>query len=397
MSEQLRKLAEVAEINPRRKTIERADDAPTSFVPMEAVDDVLGEVTQVVSQPFSKVRKGYTYFENGDVIFAKITPCMQNGKHAIVNNLIDGLGFGSTEFHVVRASPEILPEWIHYFLRCKETLDAAIKTFTGAVGQQRVPPSFLENLELPVPPVEEQRQIAARLKAQLVEVETVRQAAQAQLRDAALLRTKLIDSVFDGCAERQPIAAVAKVQSGYAFKSEDFKTSGVRLLRNTNILPGKVYWDSAVYLEESAASRYPGYALEEGDVLISLDRPLISSGIKVARVGEEDVPSLLLQRVGRFLLKPGAIDPGFLYAFLQSSRFIDAISGHDQSLGVPHISPEQVESVELPLLSLHEQQQLVSRLQSQLAKADALRAALDVQHHELDLLPSRILAEAFET
>ena len=396
MSEQLRRLTEVAKINPRRRTIERADDALTSFVPMEAVDDVLGEVTQVVSQPFLKIRKGYTYFENGDVIFAKITPCMQNGKHAVVSDLIDGFGFGSTEFHVVRASPEVLPEWIHYFLRRRETLDAAIKTFTGAVGQQRVPPSFLENLELPVPPVEEQRQIAARLKAQLTEVETARQAAQAQVRDAALLYTKLVDAAFDGCNQWQPIAAVARVQSGYAFKSEDFKSTGMRLLRNTNILPGKVYWDSVVYLDERAAGYYPGYALEEGDVLISLDRPLISSGIKVARVRADDVPSLLLQRVGRFLLKPGVIDPGFLYAFLQSSRFIDAISGHDQSLGVPHISPGQVESVDLPLLSLHEQQRLVSRLQSQLTEADAIAQAAAAQLAEIERLPQRLLAQAFD-
>jgi len=396
MSEQLRRLTEVAKINPRRRTIERADDALTSFVPMEAVDDVLGEVTQVVSQPFLKIRKGYTYFENGDVIFAKITPCMQNGKHAVVSDLIDGFGFGSTEFHVVRALPEVLPEWIHYFLRRRETLDAAIKTFTGAVGQQRVPPSFLENLELPVPPVEEQRQIAARLKAQLTEVETARQAAQAQVRDAALLYTKLVDAAFDGCNQWQPIAAVARVQSGYAFKSEDFKSTGMRLLRNTNILPGKVYWDSVVYLDERAAGYYPGYALEEGDVLISLDRPLISSGIKVARVRADDVPSLLLQRVGRFLLKPGVIDPGFLYAFLQSSRFIDAISGHDQSLGVPHISPGQVESVDLPLLSLHEQQRLVSRLQSQLTEADAIAQAAAAQLAEIERLPQRLLAQAFD-
>jgi len=254
---------------------------------------------------------------------------------------------------------------------------------------------FLEELEIPKFSLPEQRQIAARLKAQLAEVETARQAAQAQVRDAALLRTKLVDAAFDACEQWHPIATVAKVQSGYAFKSEDFKTSGVRLLRNTNILPGKVYWDSAVYLEESAADRYPGYALEEDDVLISLDRPLISSGIKVARVGADDVPSLLLQRVGRFLLKSGAIDAGFLYAFLQSSRFIGAISWHDQSLGVPHISPGQVEAVELPLLSLHEQQQLVSRLQSQLTEAATLAQAAAAQLAEIERLPQRILAQAF--
>lgn len=396
MSWPTKKLSTVAQINPRRASIERGDLVPTSFVPMEAVDEILGEVTQVLTQSYSKVKKGYTYFENGDVIFAKITPCMQNGKHAAVSNLIDGFGFGSTEFHVIRSSEEIIPEWIHYFLRRKQTLDAALKTFTGSVGQQRVPSTFLEDLDIPVPHPDLQRQIAARLKAQLAEVETARQAAQVQLRDARLLGTKIVDSVFDQFEDWQPIAEIARVQSGYAFKSEAFKPSGVRLLRNANILPGEIYWDDVVYLDPSDAGRYSSYVLVEGDVLISLDRPLISSGIKVARVGEADLPALLLQRVGRFVLKPNEIDADFLYAFLQSSRFIDAISGHDQSLGVPHISPGQVESVEIPRLPLDDQHRIVTALKQQLAEADALRAALEQQLRDLDALPQRILAQAFE-
>lgn len=256
--------------------------------------------------------------------------------------------------------------------------------------------SALEGFEIWFPHIDEQRQIAARLKAQLAEVETAWQAAQVQLRDARLLSTKIVDSVFDQFEEWQPIAEIAKVQSGYAFKSESFKPSGVRLLRNANILPGEIYWDDVVYLDPSEASRYPSYVLEEGDVLISLDRPLISSGIKVARVGEADLPALLLQRVGRFVLKPDEIDADFLYAFLQSSRFIDAISGHDQSLGVPHISPGQVEAVEIPLLPLDAQRHIVTTLKQQLAEADALRAALEQQLRDLDALPQRILAQAFE-
>lgn len=241
-----------------------------------------------------------------------------------------------------------------------------------------------------------QRQIAARLKAQLAEVETARKAVQVQLQEVRTLAKKIVDFGFDQFADWQRIGDVAKLQSGYAFKSESFKTSGVRLLRNTNILPGKIYWDEAVYLDKSEADLYPRYVLETGDVLISLDRPLISSGIKVARVGKDDLPALLLQRVGRFLLTPGTIDADFLYLFLQSTRFIDAISGHDQSLGVPHISPSQVESIEIPRISLDQQRNIVASLDQQLAEANVLQNALEQQLHDLDALPQRILAQAFE-
>lgn len=275
-------------------------------------------------------------------------------------------------------------------------LAASGDTTKNSMGAALLNKDKILNLEIPVLEIEEQRKIAARLKAQLAEVETARLAAQAQVRDADLLCTKIVDAAFYGFAEWRPIGEVAKVQSGYAFKSESFKTSGVRLLRNTNILPGKIYWDDAVYLDESEAGRYPGYVLEDGDVLISLDRPVISSGIKVARVGATDLPSLLLQRVGRFLLKPETIDADFLYAFLKSSRFIGAISGHDQSLGVPHISPGQVESVEMPWLSLDEQRRIVTSLKSQLAEADAIAQAATAQLAEIERLPQRILAQAFK-
>jgi type I restriction enzyme S subunit len=109
------RLLDVALINPKRTKIQRDDDTQTSFVPMENVDDVNGIVKHVLSRPYAAVKKGYTYFEENDVIFAKITPCMQNGKHAIVSNLIDGIGFGSTEFHVIRCSEKIIPEWVHFF------------------------------------------------------------------------------------------------------------------------------------------------------------------------------------------------------------------------------------------------------------------------------------------
>ena len=253
----------------------------------------------------------------------------------------------------------------------------------------------IASIPIDLPSLDEQLRVATRLKAQLAEVETARQAAQVQVRESRLLRRKIIDDAFDGFPENQPIAEVAKLQSGYAFKSEDFKTSGIRLLRNTNILPGRVYWDDAVCLDEAEAARYSSYLLEEGDVLISLDRPLISSGIKVARVGAADVPSLLLQRVGRFLLKPEKIDGDFLHAFLQSSLFIEAITGHDQSLGVPHISPGQVESVKMPLVPLDEQRRIVARLKAQLAEADSVAQAASAQLADIERLPQRLLARAF--
>ncbi len=172
----------VCEINPRRTPLlNRDDDAPTSFVPMPAVDAQSGTISDRLERPFREIRKGYTYFEDGDVIFAKITPCMQNGKHAICRDLINGFGFGSTEFHVLRPGPNLLAEWLHFYLRQPALLEDARRHFTGAVGQQRLPDDYLRELEIPVPPLHEQKRIATNLTSMLAAVENARLAAEERL------------------------------------------------------------------------------------------------------------------------------------------------------------------------------------------------------------------------
>lgn len=254
----------------------------------------------------------------------------------------------------------------------------------------------LRRLEIPFPPIQEQQQIAARLKAQLAEVDKARQAVEAQLHDAATLKAKALETIFGGIRNRASIGTAAKVQSGFAFKSDTFKRGGVRLLRNANILPGKVYWDDAVFLSAEEAEKYPSYVLNGGDVLISLDRPIISGGIKVARVASVDLPALLVQRVGRFLIDPERLDADYLYAYLQTELFISKISGHDQSLGVPHISPSQVESVEIPLPDVAVQRELSKQLNEVTRVWRAALSAVQSQQYDLSVLPKSILTQAFE-
>ena len=146
----LYKISYLADVNPgKSKPINRKDNEPTSFIPMENVDEVCGKIASLETRTFGEVKKGYTYFENGDVIFAKITPCMQNGKSAIVDNLIGGIGYGSTEFIVLRAKQGISNKWILHFLRTAELRKDAEDHFTGSAGQQRVSTSFISDSIIP--------------------------------------------------------------------------------------------------------------------------------------------------------------------------------------------------------------------------------------------------------
>jgi type I restriction enzyme, S subunit len=153
-------LRALAKVNPPRMKLLDVDDE-VSFVPMEAVSSVSGAIEGAEDRPFLEVMSGYTPFEDGDVIWAKITPCMQNGKSALARGLTNGVGCGSTEFHVIRSlDPKaVLSEYLWVILRLQKVRAAATRYFTGSAGQQRVPADFLEGLWVPVPDIAAQQSV----------------------------------------------------------------------------------------------------------------------------------------------------------------------------------------------------------------------------------------------
>lgn len=191
-------ISSICNLNPVRPPLVRRDSEPTSFVPMSAVDELAGTISKVAERPYGEVKKGYTYFQEGDVLFAKITPCMQNGKSAIARGLVDHLGFGSTEFHVLRPSAGVTSEWIHLWLRQQRVLEDAARHFTGAVGQQRVPADYLALLNIPLPPLSEQHCIAEFLDNNMKKMDALVVSLDNQASTLDSLRTSLLDAAFSG-------------------------------------------------------------------------------------------------------------------------------------------------------------------------------------------------------
>ena len=152
----LKKLGECCELNPRRPSLEIEDTDKVSFVPMPSVSEN-GYLQDVIDEEYGKVKKGFTYFENNDVLFAKITPCMENGKGAIAEGLTNNIGMGSTEFHVLRPIDGVSnPFWILTLTRLPIFRERAAKNMSGTGGQKRVPGKYLEGFMVGLPPIEEQ-------------------------------------------------------------------------------------------------------------------------------------------------------------------------------------------------------------------------------------------------
>ena len=191
-------LSEICLVNPTIDKSAIADDLAVSFVPMPAVEAENGAVDVSATRKFGDVKKGYTPFREGDVLFAKITPCMENGKMAVVPVLHNGLGFGSTEFHVLRAHPGISPQFVYHFVSSRSFRHVAEHNMSGAVGQRRVTTPYLSACTIPVPPTAEQHRIVAKIEELFSELDQGVASLKTAREQLKVYRQSLLKNAFEG-------------------------------------------------------------------------------------------------------------------------------------------------------------------------------------------------------
>lgn len=228
-------LEEFCVINPKTKQI--PDDMEVSFVPMQSVSDTGAVQTDEVRKA-SEVKKGFTFFEEGDVLFAKITPCMENGKGGIARGLKNGVGFGSTEFHVLHPAPEkVSSEWLYYLTSWDEFRKQCARNMTGSAGQKRVPKSYLEHYKVHLPSLEEQRRIAAVLD-KVSGLIAKRREQLDKLDD--LVKARFVE-MFGDCKtnpkgwETCCLEEIAEVGSSKRVFVEELKDEGIPFYRGTEV------------------------------------------------------------------------------------------------------------------------------------------------------------------
>lgn len=264
------KLKDIAEINPRKSEIDKDEVDEVCFVAMADVSED-GFISEHETRHLSEVYSGYTYFKKNDVLLAKITPCFENGKAAIADNIPHDIGFGSSEFHVLRTNGKVLPKYLFYALWNEPFREHGCRKMTGSAGQKRVPTNFLKNYEIPLPNLDEQKAIVAKLdRAQrLIDID----------KDMLAKYDQLIQSVFlemFGDPVKNPKGwevqkfgdVVEKLIAGKSFKSTDDDSGNYRVIKT-----GAVSWNRFDKSESKALP--PDYEpprehfINKGDILIS--------------------------------------------------------------------------------------------------------------------------------
>ncbi len=234
------RLESVAHINPRCPR-ELDETQSVSFLAMASVSEE-GQVLDEETRTLADTKKGYTYFERGDVLLAKITPCFENGKAAYLGNFKHQIGFGSTEFHVIRPiDGKLDPKYLFYLVWNDQFRFYGQKSMTGAAGQKRVSADFLKSFEIPLPPLPEQRRIAAILD----KADAIRRKRQQALRlTEDFLRSVFLDMFGDPVLnpkgfDKQPLGELIKLKSGEFLPAKSMNPHGVYPVYGGNGINGK--------------------------------------------------------------------------------------------------------------------------------------------------------------
>ncbi|NLG83575.1 MAG: hypothetical protein GX493_02965 [Firmicutes bacterium] len=441
------RLGDIAFINPGLPDSTLPSDLEVSFIPMKCVSEQTGQVCLSESRTYQAVAKGYSAFIDGDIIMAKITPCMENGKVALLSNLKNGIGFGSTEFHVIRfSSKEVLNRFFFYFLMQESVRKDAKRHMTGTAGQLRVPASYLEDLVVPLPPLSEQHRIVAKIEElfsrwdagveALRKVQDLLKLYRTSVREAAVRgrlvpvnaeiageNCQLVESTdkssernednsirqFNTCsADSYDLppgwkwATVAQLASheanaitdgpfGSNLKTSHYTSSGPRVIRLQNIGDG-TFIDEQAHISQEHYERLKKHAVKPGDIIIALlGERLPRSCVLPDGIG----PAIVKADCVRFAPNRSIALPKFLNYALNSETVRKRIALIVHGVGRPRLNLKEVKSILLPLPPLAEQARIIAEVDRLFSVVDLLNTVIEQTLKNANALRNSILRLAF--
>lgn len=396
-----------ATLNPpvRRELLDDPDQE-VSFLPMEAIGED-GSLNLEQNRPVADVRSGYSYFEDDDVAFAKVTPCFENGKGALMQGLQCAAGFGTTELTVLRPNPAVADaRYINYIVQGSIFRAFGAGAMTGAGGLKRVPDEFTRNFSVSLPEVGEQRVIASNLDRETARIdalikkktrfiELLREKRQALITHAVTKgldpNVKMKDSGVEWLGEVpehwgvKRLKFIANVQTGIAKGKDnaDKDTIDVPYLRVANVQDGYLDLDEVATIEVSSAD-VARYLLQPGDVLMNEggDYDKLGRG----HVWQGEIEQCIHQN-HVFAVRPYGVLSEWLNAVTSSDFAQFYFMGRSkQSTNLASISSTNLMELPVPLPSESEQLQTLGRLRDRTSRLDTL---LSQTKRSIDLLKER--------
>ncbi len=396
----VRPLGELCTIKPPKAEARSKlrDVDPVSFVPMEDLGVGAKSLIPSRTRSLGEVSGSYTYFADGDVLLAKITPCFENGKLGVARGLVNGIGFGSSEFIVLRPGPELEAEFLYYYLARPSFLEEGARSMTGAVGHKRVAKEFIEAYPVPLPSRSEQRRIVAILDEAFEGIATAKDHAERNLRNAAEVVEVLKDACFGelraGGVRQVRLAEVARFRNGVNYTKEsrgqEVLVIGVKDFQSKFWAPldslDRVTLDGPLHEADQ---------LNEGDIVFvrSNGNPaLIGRCLLVGPVGEQTTHSGFTIKMR---LMDKCIRPAYVCHFLKSGRIRRQLVDGGNGANIKSLNQGTLSAIAVPVPAMSVQQCVIERVNRLIEERDRIDALYQRKLAALDELKQSLLHQAF--
>jgi type I restriction enzyme, S subunit len=431
-------LGDISSINPKIDLTPFSGEEEVTFLPMKCVEEITGKIDPSINKKLSVVRKGYTSFINGDLLFAKITPCMENGKIAIAHSLKNGLGFGSTEFHVIRVDKCVLIKFIFFYILQEGFRKEAQRNMMGTAGQLRVPTSYLKKAIIPLPPLPEQHRIVARIEELFSRLDAgveALQRAKAQLRSyrQAVLKAavegrlteewrkshpdrELDSAIRYGESETSDIIGLSELPEGWiwstveklasteprsiqsgpfgsALHHSEFQDTGILAIGIDNVLEGQFSIGKQHRISSDKFKQLKKFSARPLDVLITVMATVGRCCVVPANLEE----AIITKHVYRISVNQSIVNPHYLmYSLLGGNDIRKQIFGKIRGQTRPGINGAILRQIAIPVPSLTEQSEIISEIERNVSIAENMEATIEISLRRADRLRQSILKRAFE-
>lgn len=399
------KLEDLYEINPK---VEAADDTDAAFIPMERISAGFSDSFTFEVQKWSAASKNHTRFADGDVAFAKISPCFENRKSFIATGLPNGIGGGTTELIILRQK-EMLPRFTYYVTLDQRFIHEGVASYKGTVGQQRVKSDVIKNYMVAVPPKEEQQRIIEKIESIFSALDTI-DTLQGQYQDnLATLKSKIIDAGIqgklteqlpeDGNAEElyqriqqeklalekagkikkaKPLPPISdeekpfeipdnwkwvrwgalseQIQYGYIASAKD--SGRIKMVRISDIQDNKVIWGNVPYCDIDDAN-IDAYLLHDNDILFARTGGTVGKSYLVENITEKAVFAGYLIRSSY----SDKLDAKYIKIFMNSNLYWKQLQNGTTATAQPNCNGQTLSKMVLPLPPLGEQKRIVAKLE----------------------------------
>ncbi|EGQ7846463.1 restriction endonuclease subunit S [Vibrio parahaemolyticus] len=403
-------ISDVAQVNPKK--IDAEPDTISGFVPMALAPISFSDSLRYEEKYWKEIKKSYTNFQNGDVLFAKVTPCFENGKAAIVDGLPNGIGAGSSEFYVLRPhTPYVLPEILFALIKTQKFANDGAANMTGAVGLRRVPRAFVESFDAPMIPIAEQKVIAEKLGTLLAQVEETKARLETTLETLKQFRQSVLAAAVSGkltedwrhsqnanaWAVKNLGDVIGKISQGWSPKCLNHATVENRwgVIKTSSIQEMSFLQDENKELPESLEAR-EHLKVEVGDILTTRAGPRSRCGV-TCFVEEVTRNLMICDKVYRYQVKPESGYSKFLAFQLNSPAILDDIEALKTGISESGMNLTQKKFKQLSLRwpSIDEQKEILCRVEKLFWGAETAEQQVNRALEQVNNLTQSILAKAF--